>query len=406
MLFKRNDQASFSADIFPMTDTLPAFVDTMPVQADPQRRKEKSPAAPSSRTILQKWLLGIGINSLYLFTMLVFYKIDLIEKSTLFIITGMFAVMTLFFFLIFKTNLNLRFQEKRLKFPIVVTVFTCMLVVFYLAPATQIIFTPFAFVAVAYGMYRITTKNLMLLLVVVFIAMALIIEQHYRQSHNLALLKMEAMHFLVLILTLPLFILFVGKVQELHRVLHKASRKIHYIQEDAKRDVLIDCFNRRYMVAMLEKQKHLADKNGTPLCLAVLDLDHFKKINDTFGHLGGDEVLRTFSKVAQENIRTSDVFGRYGGEEFLLIFPDTSLLPALNTSERIRAHIEHVSWSDDLDCHVTVSIGVTQYIPGESMLELFSRTDTAMYLAKEGGRNQVVVEEPVTRTGEYSGDFV
>jgi diguanylate cyclase (GGDEF)-like protein len=150
-------------------------------------------------------------------------------------------------------------------------------------------------------------------------------------------------------------------------------------------------------LAALEEQKQLADESGIPLCMAVLDLDHFKRINDELGHLGGDEVLRTFARIAQQGVRGGDVFGRYGGEEFLLIFPGTSLLPALNTCERIRAQVESYAWSSLLKGRVTVSVGVTQYVLGESVLEFFSRADTAMYLAKEGGRNQVVVEEPVAR---------
>lgn len=110
-------------------------------------------------------------------------------------------------------------------------------------------------------------------------------------------------------------------------------------------------------------------------------------------------MLRSFARIAQQGVRGGDVFGRYGGEEFLLIFPGTSLLPALNTCVRIRAQVETHAWSGLLKGRVTVSIGVTQYILGESVLEFFSRSDTAMYLAKEGGRNQVVVEEPVNREG-------
>jgi diguanylate cyclase (GGDEF)-like protein len=299
------------------------------------------------------------------------------------------------FYLIFKTRTNFYFREQRLKLPILSTILFCMLVVVYLDPATQLIFTAFSFISLAYGMYRIPTKTLSSVIVAVLISLGIIITLHYWQWHNLALLKLEVMHFFVLALSLPLFAFQIGKVQHLNRILHRASRKIKYIQEDAKKDVLIDCFNRRYMVAALEEQKQLADQNGTPLCLAVIDLDHFKKINDELGHLGGDEVLRTFSRIAQENVRADDLFGRYGGEEFLLIFPTTSLLPALNTSERIREEVEHYPWNFALRGGVSISIGVTQYVAGESVLELFSRADTAMYLAKQGGRNQVVVEEPV-----------
>ena len=150
------------------------------------------------------------------------------------------------------------------------------------------------------------------------------------------------------------------------------------------------------MMSALQEQKQLADDNDDYLCLAVVDLDHFKRINDEVGHLAGDEVLRTFARVAQQHLRKEDVFGRYGGEEFLLLMPSTILLDALNIVERIRELSEAQLWvSAKLRQKVTVSIGVTQYIPGESVLDLFSRADAAMYLAKTGGRNQVVVEEPV-----------
>jgi diguanylate cyclase (GGDEF)-like protein len=177
----------------------------------------------------------------------------------------------------------------------------------------------------------------------------------------------------------------------------KASTKIKDIEESAQRDPLIGCYNRRYIVAVLEEQKRVADETGTDLCLAVIDLDHFKLVNDEVGHLAGDDVLRTFARIAQDNVRQGDVFGRYGGEEFLLVLPETSLLAALNSAERIREQVESYAWSGKLKRSVTVSIGLTQYIPGESGLDLFSRTDTAMYMAKRGGRNQVVVEEPAVQ---------
>ena len=89
----------------------------------------------------------------------------------------------------------------------------------------------------------------------------------------------------------------------------------------------------------------------------------------------------------------------------MLIFPATSLLPALNTCERIRAQVEAHAWKGLLRGKVTVSIGVTQYVPGESVLEFFSRADTATYLAKEGGRNQVVVEEPIAKGDSQMSDL-
>ncbi len=397
MLFGRKKNPFSNTDNFPLMDSVIDFDETLPSIESTGRRQNDTSKTPVKRTTRQKWLIASLMIAFYFAGVLVFYSLSMVQKSTVVVLTGLIAIFLASFYFIFRSGIHLNFREKRLKLPIVTTALASMLVICYLDPATHILFTPFTFIAIAYGMYRISSKEVMILAVAVLFGFALVMFLHYYNWHNLALLKLEFMHLVTLVVSLPAYVFLTGKVQLLHRVLHRASRKIKNIEEDAQRDNLVGCFNRRYTVAALEEQKQLSDENNTPFCLAVIDLDHFKRINDELGHLGGDEVLRTFSQIAQENIRTGDIFGRYGGEEFLLIFPTTPLLPALNTSERIRSQVEVYSWDEALQRRVSVSIGVTQYIPGESVLELFSRADTAMYMAKQGGRNQVVVEEPVAR---------
>ena len=404
MFFSHSKNKDQQAELFPLTDTLMDFTDSVTDQAGAtetaSQRHKRASQNTNQLAVLKEWLSASGLIALYFLTLGALHLGGLVEKSTLFVLLGLIIGNALIFFLIFKARLHLKFREKQLKLPIVSTAFLCMLIINYRDPAAQIIFAPFSFITLVYAMYRVPTRLLGKLVLIVLFGYAFVLILHFKKLENIALLKLELVHLFALALALPAFVMQIGKVQHLHRILHRASRKIKYIQEDAKRDVLIDCFNRRYMVASLEEQKIIADENGSPFCLAVLDLDHFKQINDELGHLGGDEVLRSFSRIAQENIRNDDIFGRYGGEEFLLVFPDTSLLPSLNTSERIRSQVEHFPWVAALRRGVSVSIGVTQYIPGESVLELFSRADTAMYLAKQGGRNQVVVEEPVSAKDE------
>lgn len=274
-----------------------------------------------------------------------------------------------------------------------------MLYTVYVAPVTQIAFIPFLFLILAFVMHRVTPREVLFLAGVTLVGYGVVVAVHYRARNDNDMLMLECAQFLVLAVTLPAFAVLANRVQRLHSALFKANRKIRDIEEDAQRDVLLGCFNRRYIVAALEQQKRLADETGTPLCLAVIDLDNFKRINDEAGHLRGDEVLRVFTRIAQANVREGDIFGRYGGEEFLLVLPETTLLAALNVAERIREQVEHFDWDEKLRNRVTVSIGLTQHMPGESVLDLFSRTDTAMYMAKQGGRNQVVVEEPTLDIG-------
>jgi len=397
MFFGRSKSQFSNTDVFPLTDAIMDFDDSSEGGTRPARRETDASRRPAKRTNGQKWRIAAGLIGMFVLATLGFHALGMVKTSTVYVLLGLIAFFMLVFFAVFKTGQHFRFREKRLKLPIVVTALGCMLVVVYLDPVMQILLAPFTFVAMAYGMYRISRAKAFLLAFSMLMGYALVIVLHYAQQENEALLRLELLHFVALAVALPSFVFLIGKVQLLHRILHRASRKIKNIQEDAQRDTLLGCFNRRYIVAALEEQKQLADETGIPLCLAVVDLDHFKRINDELGHLGGDEVLRAFARVAQENVRAGDLFGRYGGEEFLLIFPATSLLPALNTCERIRAQVEAHPWKGLLKSRVSVSIGVTQYVPGESVLEFFSRSDTAMYMAKEGGRNQVVVEEPVVK---------
>ncbi|CAM3395605.1 sensor domain-containing diguanylate cyclase [Paracidovorax anthurii] len=350
-----------------------------------------------------KRLVPVLLCTLYLLCMLVFHALGMASLSTVLVTAGLIAACVALFLAIFRAGLHERFRDRQLRLPIVVAAAACLLLVFYLDPATQIALAPFLFVAMAYGLLTLSRRAALLVCAGILAGYALVVVLHHVQLRNPALLRLEVLHFVALALALPAYVLLMGRVRLLHRLLQKTSSEMRSIAESARRDALAGCLNRRSILAALEEQKQLADESGIPLCLAVVDLDHFKRINDELGHLGGDEVLRTFAQLAQQVVRTDDFFGRYGGEEFLLVFPATPLLPALNSCERIRAQVESHPWEGPLRGRVTVSIGVTQYMLGESVLEFFSRADTAMYMAKQGGRNQVVVQEPVGPHGPSRG---
>src|SRR5262249_42399869 len=140
----------------------------------------------------------------------------------------------------------------------------------------------------------------------------------------------------------------------------------------------------------MEESKRRADLSGEPLSICVIDLDSFKRYNDEFDHLTGDQVLRHFAHAVQEGLRATDIFGRYGGEEFVQILRNTSLAGAIADAERLRERISALELPIARSIGpVTVSIGVAQYMPGESITETFGRADEAMYKAKRNGRNRV-----------------
>lgn len=409
-----NQEAVPSSDIFPIQEGL-ADHTGMPVAGPAPRMmqtRDQAKTQESSRQAMRikRFLMACLFSGLYMLAVGVFYSQDLVSRDTLVIAGLVSAGAMVLFYIVFASGMNKRMAEKNLTLQIILSALGMMLWIAYMAPSTRILFAPFVFVLIAFGMYRLSQRAMLAVSFFTLAGYALVIALHLSQSPETApgrpefsVLKLELLHWFALALTLPGFVLLTGRVQRLHSALLKAGRKIRNIEEHARRDPLIGCFNRRYMVAVLEEQKRLADETGNDLCLAVIDLDHFKMVNDEVGHLAGDDVLRTFAGIAQDNVRQGDVFGRYGGEEFLLVLPATSLLAALNSAERIREQVEQHPWSKQLKRSITVSIGLTQYIPGESVLDLFSRTDTAMYLAKRGGRNQVVVEEPKVDQWQANG---
>jgi diguanylate cyclase (GGDEF)-like protein len=164
--------------------------------------------------------------------------------------------------------------------------------------------------------------------------------------------------------------------------------------ELATRDDLTGLYNRRHALTLLEQQMSLATRYGTNLCIAMLDLDFFKEINDSYGHVAGDKVLREFALLCKRSLRESDVIGRIGGEEFLLILSHTASEDAFNVLDSLRSKMSEISKTAEIpEAKVTLSIGIAQYDPRDSLESFMLLADTALYQAKNTGRDRVAVSD-------------
>jgi two-component system cell cycle response regulator len=161
--------------------------------------------------------------------------------------------------------------------------------------------------------------------------------------------------------------------------------------EMAVTDPLTGLHNRRYIASRLRQAVESANNGGAPVSLLIADIDHFKHINDEYGHEGGDRVLRSFAERLLRDLRALDLAARYGGEEFVIVMPGAGLAEARIASERLRASIAADPFlvGDDRSAPVTVSIGFAQAQIGESADTLLRRADEALYVAKEEGRNRI-----------------
>ncbi|WP_374495104.1 diguanylate cyclase [Zoogloea sp.] len=179
----------------------------------------------------------------------------------------------------------------------------------------------------------------------------------------------------------------------LHRNLREIDELQEQLREQANRDPLTGLYNRRYLDSTLERELARCKRGGTPLALILIDIDHFKQVNDTYGHQAGDEVLLRLAAMLASMARAGDVACRYGGEEFLLLMPTMPLASARERAEALRAAFADMEVSfGAFKLRTTVSVGIAAY-PGHGISadELIRNADTALYRAKNLGRNRVEV---------------
>lgn len=160
------------------------------------------------------------------------------------------------------------------------------------------------------------------------------------------------------------------------------------LKELAITDDLTKLYNSRHFYHQLENEINRFNRYQRPLSLLLIDVDHFKEYNDAHGHLEGDKVLHKIARLITSCLRTMDTAYRYGGEEFTVILPETTCDAAMAVSQRINDVVKNELFIENNQRNISVSIGVTEYLPGENLTEFVRRADKAMYMAKEGGRNR------------------
>ena len=192
--------------------------------------------------------------------------------------------------------------------------------------------------------------------------------------------------------------------QEKQRELDTIRDSLAESEERARTDTLTGLANRRALDEFLRKTQTAAMEKGEPFSALLIDVDHFKRFNDDFGHEVGDQVLKLLAKLLSERLREGDLPARYGGEELAVVLPGAALAAASEVGERIRravseGQITRRSTGEKLP-GITVSIGVAQFRNGEPLADLIDRCDRALYLAKRSGRNRVQAETALEAAAE------
>jgi diguanylate cyclase len=308
---------------------------------------------------------------------------------------GLFAVA--FNIVLSETGFTERFKDHYFVTPQSIVSMTILLAFTWIAPEVGVIFLSALFVVFNFGSLRSTPLQTTIVWTAMTLGLAalfLLTDKPIGMPHATYLERFATMLVFVLTIGRCMFIgMFSNSMREsLYRSGLKLKEAYRRIEELAELDELTGSFNRRCIMRLLDEDIARAHRNSTPCSIALIDLDWFKRINDTYGHPTGDEVLRTFAITVFANIRNIDRFGRYGGEEFLLVMPDTHHDAAARIVDRLRAIIADLDWSAfSPGMKVTISAGVTTLKPDETPDTFLARADRALYAAKAEGRNRITV---------------
>ncbi|MFD2270587.1 GGDEF domain-containing protein [Undibacterium arcticum] len=298
------------------------------------------------------------------------------------------------FYGMFRSGLHRRFREPTLTLPVICAATFTMLLVAYLNRSTEISLDAFMLTAFLFGIFHLDTRRHILLAVGWLSAYLLVILLRGYQQGSATEFQHDLMRWVVLCLLFAGLIVIAIQIRNLLARLASTQDQLEHVQERAVRDELTGSYNRHRLNHELTQAKHNADTQSVPFCICLIDIDHFKIINDDNGHQIGDRILREFVKVAHDSIRATDVFGRYGGDEFMHLLLGSELKGAVMHAERLRVHAGFLDLQPILHkTGISVSIGVAQYRDGETIGQLIERADSALYRAKKLGRNRVEWEQ-------------
>ena len=293
----------------------------------------------------------------------------------------------------FRTGLNRRFQDPSLTLPQTVFAIATIGLAYVINPPARSMTAIIMALVLVYGAFTLTPRYCRLLgwWCVAILGVAMLLSA--RSFQAVLVPTIELFHWLLSSAVLIVISRLTGQLSAL-RAQQKAQKlelreALEKVRLLATRDELTGLSNRRHALELLAQEERKASRNVALSCFALIDIDHFKRINDTQGHHAGDETLRRFAGILGASLRPGDVLARWGGEEFLLLLPSTSLAQASQVMERLRERCATASnWQDLANLQVTFSAGVASHLAEETTQESIARADAALYRAKAAGRNR------------------
>ena len=351
---------------------------------------------PKQRLRLRRSLGADGVFLVCLVMEFAGVLLGMVDRTHAFAMGGLILTGLLVFYAAIRSGWSLRWSDPALTMPQMVFAIVVISLGYYVNPQNRGMVTILAALVLVFGAFILSPRRCRQL---GWFAVATLGGVMLFGAIRFPLLfppRLEAFNFLLTALVLPVIAALAGQLSALRfqqqaqkKELREALEKVRML---ATHDELTGLPNRRQVLELLAHEERRALRQQASLCSCLIDIDHFKNVNDTLGHQAGDEALQRFSSILASALRAGDVLARWGGEEFILLLPATPLDEAASVIERLRARCaDPASWVERPELQVTFSAGLSAHTDGESMQQVIARADAALYRAKSEGRNRLVI---------------
>src|SRR5450759_1129731 len=315
-------------------------------------------------------------------------------------------IINIILYIIFRTGLNLRMADPSLTAIQMCAAILVTMYGMYFANEARGVLLLIYIIILLFGIFRLNTRSFLYVSVFTLLTYGgdiALLHLYRPQGVNF---NIEYLQWLVLALVLVAFSIIAGYISSLRRNLSisklEQTKSIEIIREMAIRDELTGVYNRRHVMELLDYEKNRSSRGGGIFCLAMLDIDHFKNVNDMYGHLAGDAVLRAVATMLDQTLRSTEICGRYGGEEFLIVLAQTDIKGALICAERVRSNIENTLFPDlGPDFKVTVSIGLSEYQIREDVEKIILNVFPYLIFRKADGNGNLKIGAKVWKQGIF-----
>ncbi len=362
---------------------------------------------PKQSHRIRRLLMAAGASSMVVVLLFISFLLDVLPLRAFVIAALVTLFFVLAFYAIFRSGLNLRFRDSSLTLP---QIFCSTLVILYALNESQNghgVLALIYMVSFLFGVFRLSTRQLLSLTAFVALSYAGIIAVRWHSGADPIQFKLMLLNWIVLTAVLVFFSVMGGYISRLRKEVAESKVRLEkallHIENMAARDELTGLLNRRSLVDILAQQKSRGDRYGTTFSILMVDIDFFKRVNDTLGHQAGDVVLRVFAQAASASLRGTDLLGRYGGEEFMAVLDQTPIQRSGIVAGRLCALARKLTFEESSSgLHISISIGAAEYRKPEQWQATVERADQALYRAKHAGRDRFELEN-IAETGIVPG---